>query len=270
MADMKPKRLALWTHPRSLSTAMVMSFANYGSVEVFFEMYGGAFAFGPEKKMATPMPVPMEEHLTFDAVRCQLETAYPERDLVFMKDHALSLDGKYERLPVGFCHTFLIREPAQTVLSNYKMGLRGGLSTDQFLQMTQLVLGKTQGYKELVELVEHVEGTLQQRAVVLDADDLRRNPEGMLRVYCQAVDLPFRDSLLKWDPITEIPWNIPKSLLAFNQANGAYENALKSTGWIPPNPNPPDLSDFPKPLLDLMEEARPFYKKLYAKRLQLA
>ncbi|XP_038069835.1 uncharacterized protein LOC119739071, partial [Patiria miniata] len=265
ISAMKPKRVALWSHPRSLSTAMVMSFGNYGNVEVFNEMFGGAFAFGPERKM--PMPLPVEEHLTFNMVKSQLEAAYPDRDLVFMKDHAISLDKKYERLPAGFHHTFLIRDPSRAVPSSLKMGLRGGMSVEQYLQMSQ-VFGKTMGYEHLLDLLEHVEGTLQQRVVLLDADDIRRHPEKMLRAYCDAVDLPFCESLLTWDPITEIPWHNPKSLLAFNKANGAYEDALKSSCWLPPNPNPPDLTDCPQPILDMIEAARLVYEKLYAKRLQ--
>ncbi|XP_022090067.1 branched-chain-amino-acid aminotransferase-like protein 2 isoform X2 [Acanthaster planci] len=271
MADSKPKRLALWSSPRCLSTAMVMSFGNYGNVEVFNELYSGANTFGPERQIdMPPLPFPVEDDMSFGEVKALLEADYPTRDLVFLKDHAIAVSGKYDQLPEGFSHAFLIRNPEKTVSSGIKLTEKVGFTAEQYAQMARLTGMKGFGFGNLVDLVDHLESWLGKPPVILDADDLQRDPEKMLRAFCQALDLPFRESLLKWDAIkdTEIPWHTSKSMLAIHRGNGAYENALKSTGWVQSEPKPADISGFPKVLLDIIEEARPFYEILHARRLK--
>ncbi|XP_071785991.1 uncharacterized protein [Asterias amurensis] len=268
MADSKPKRLALWTCARSLSTAMVMSFGNYGNVEVFNEMYTGACAFGPDRKMGVELPFPVEESLTFENVKSQMEADYPNKDLVFIKDHAAGMFGHYDQLPDGFTHAFIIRNPEKTIASGVKLAAKTNFSPEEYLQ-TYKIFANFDGYAfgDLVALADHIEKVLGQPLVILDADDLQRDPEKMLRLFCKAVGLPFRESLLKWEPIEEIPWHNSQSLLTIHKANGAYEAALKSTGWITGEPKPADLSQLPQIVLNAIEEARPFYQTLYEKRL---
>ncbi|XP_033626585.1 branched-chain-amino-acid aminotransferase-like protein 2 [Asterias rubens] len=266
---MAPKRIAIWSHPRSLSTALVMSLGNYGKVEVFNEFYGGAYAFGPEKKVSSPppLPIPPEKDLTYDAVKALLETDYPDQELIIFKDHAAALDKKYDKLPQGFVHTFIIRDPTKMFLSNQKMAEKSGMTIEMFIKFSETMFGKSHGYEAMVDLVKYIEETLKQKVVIVDADDLQSNPKNVLGTFCKAVDIPFRDTLLSWKPIAEIPWHIPKALLAFNKATGAYESALKSTGWLPPDPNTVDLTNIPKVLFDAIEVALPFYETLHAKRL---
>ncbi|XP_038078713.1 branched-chain-amino-acid aminotransferase-like protein 2 [Patiria miniata] len=267
MADSKPKRLALWSTTRCLSTAMVMSFGNYGNVEVFNELYAGAATFGPESTIHLPVPFPVDDEMTYDDVKTLLEADYPTTDLVFVKDHAAAVTGRYDKLPTGYTHAFIIRNPEKTVSSNMRLSERTGITTDQFVQIsTTGVQGS--GFGDLVKLAEHLESWLGKPPVILDADDLQRDPEKMLRAFCKALDLPFRESLLKWEPITEIPWNNSKAMLTLHRANGAYENALNSSGWIVTDPKPVDLSGLPQVLRELVDEARPFYETLHGKRLK--
>ncbi len=269
MADSKPKRIALWAVARSLSTAMVMSFGNYGNVEVFNELYAGASAFGPDRNMSFSLPFSMEESLTLENVKSQLEADYPTRDLVFLKDHSAGIYGHYGKLPDGFTHAFIIRNPEKTIASGLKLAQKSNMSAEQYLQ-TVKIFTKFDGFAfgDSVALAEHVEKVLGQRLVILDADDLQRDPEKMLRLFCKAVGLPFRESLLKWEPIEDIPWHNSQALLTIHKANGAYEAALKSTGWIKGEPKPADLSQLPQQALDAIEEARPYYQTLYEKRLR--
>ncbi|XP_038076111.1 branched-chain-amino-acid aminotransferase-like protein 2 [Patiria miniata] len=268
MADSKPKRLALWTTGRCLSTAMVMSFGNYGNVEVFNELYAGAFTFGPDSTVKMPVPLKVDDEMTYDQVKTSLETDYPTRDLIFVKDHASAVTGRYDKLPTGYTHAFIIRNPEKTVSSGKRLTERSGITADQYVQMVKSMGMTGGGFGDLVKLAEHLESWLGKPPVILDADDLQRDPEKMLRAFCKALDLPFRESLLKWEPITEIPWNNSKSMLAVHKANGAYENALKSSGWIVTDPKPVNLSGLPQVLRELIDEARPFYEILHGKRVK--
>ncbi|XP_038076094.1 branched-chain-amino-acid aminotransferase-like protein 2 [Patiria miniata] len=268
MADSKPKRLALWSTARCLSTAMVMSFGNYGNVEVFNELYAGAASFGPDATIHIPLPIKVDDEMSYAEVKALLEADYPTRDLVFIKDLASNVTGWYDKLPTGYTHAFIIRNPEKTVSSNMRLTERTGLTADQYVQFVKSTGMTGGGFGDLVKLAEHLESWLGKPPVILDADDLQRDPEKMLRAFCKALDLPFRESLLKWEPITEIPWNNSKAMLAFHKINGAYENALKSSGWVASDPKPVDLSGLPQVLRELIDEARPFYEILHGKRVK--
>ena len=67
--------------------------------------------------------------MAFDADQCTYEFVkismqedhYPGEQLVFCKDMAYGLQGKYELLPKGYRHTFLIRNPYRAFPSHKKI-----------------------------------------------------------------------------------------------------------------------------------------------------
>ena len=70
--------------------------------------------------------------MAFDADQCAYEFVksiqeadYPDKQLVFYKDMAYGLQGKYELLPEGYRHTFLIRNPYRAFPSQKRSLLVG-------------------------------------------------------------------------------------------------------------------------------------------------
>ena len=71
---------------------------------------------------------------------------------------------------------------------------------------------------------------------VIDADDLQRNPEGILRRFFHLLGLPFNERLLHWDSGSKVTksWIISKINFEMNIQNvGYFKEALKSCQFHP-------------------------------------
>ncbi|NIS17402.1 MAG: sulfotransferase family protein, partial [candidate division Zixibacteria bacterium] len=56
------------------------------------------------------------------------------------------------------------------------------------------------GYELEFKLFEKVAEVTGQTPVLIDADELEDDPEGITRAYCEAVGIPFIKDSLSWDP----------------------------------------------------------------------
>jgi hypothetical protein len=54
------------------------------------------------------------------------------------------------------------------------------------------------GFLQQLALLEWVRDTLGQPVVVIDSDDVLRDPLAMLDALCEALDVPFHPSMLAW------------------------------------------------------------------------
>lgn len=100
-------------------------------------------------------------------------------------EYLLSNTLKYPK----FIHTFLIRNPLDSLVSLYKLHAKWGNEFDTWLlglDDTLLV------YKKCVELGF-------DNLIIIDADDLVSNPKYYLCKYCNAVGLKYSDDMLTWD-----------------------------------------------------------------------
>ena len=166
MADSKttPTKAVAWGVPRSLSSVFTQCISSRGNVEVFFEYFATAAHGGPEKIFKTPGNLPndvREPDFTFQYVKDQLEAEYPGRDMIFLKGMAYAIDGRYDKLPEGFLHTFLIRHPGRVFPSLVRLAgnfppIFGDVS------FKELNPGPGQGYKEQWDLFQYVTKELKQ------------------------------------------------------------------------------------------------------------
>ncbi|CAD5118418.1 DgyrCDS7128 [Dimorphilus gyrociliatus] len=115
------------------------------------------------------------------------------KQYIFAKDAAYQLGGRFDAIPEGFQHTFLIRNPSKTVRSLYNIILNGEETGWTYFDASEV------GFKQLMELFKHVTTTLCQEAIVIDADDLFKNSAGILKKYCQKIGMEYKDSMIQWD-----------------------------------------------------------------------
>ena len=107
--------------------------------------------------------------------------------------------------------------------------------------------------------------------IILDADDLQTNPGEILKSYCNAVNIPYSDDLLHWDPSDKIinTWKVRTSLLKLNKLDSFKfnDNAFSSSQFqkLKEGSSLTDLSDDVRYCVDF---AMPFYQKMHEKRLQ--
>ncbi|XP_072051969.1 uncharacterized protein [Amphiura filiformis] len=170
---------------------------------------------------------------------------YPGKNVLLVKDQAYGLDAKYDTIPPGFRHAFLIRHPYKVLPSWKRM---------QF------------------ELLEYVQKNLDPNPVIIDADDLQSNPSSILRQFCQAVGIPYSDSLIEWPADRNImkTWKGSRVLLQGNMlenGGGYYENAMKSSRFLPVTATP-KRSDLSQDLQEAADNYMPYYEKMYQMRFK--
>ncbi|MEU8080263.1 hypothetical protein AB0B31_33005 [Catellatospora citrea] len=179
--------LALWSAPRSRSTAFARMMAERGDRTVVHEPFSLVVDFG-EVKVGDR--VARSESDVLAALR-----ATAAEKPVFFKD---TTDFHYPALLAdeGFLaaatHTFIIRHPAEAIASHHK--LNPNLGRDEI------------GFAWLYEIFAAVHAATGTTPVVIDSDDLLDRPAETVRAYCSAVGIPFLSDALSWEPGMRPEW----------------------------------------------------------------
>lgn len=228
-------RVVLWTAPRSMSTAFERCMTMIPNTKILNEMYAAAFLVGPNRKMRWwPKFAPTH---SYKHCKERFEADYSSYDFVFAKDFPLELYKRPEVIPKGYQHTFLIRHPVKVFKS-----LRATLCSSFVIRT--LSFGAqikrcfaTDGYffEDMWELYAYLRDSPDHPVpIIMDADDIVDDPEGMVRKYCETIGLPFHPDILKWEKasLKDLPWEGPNFFHVANWMVGCYKNALNSTGFF--------------------------------------
>jgi hypothetical protein len=108
------------------------------------------------------------------------------------------------------------------------------------------------GYTALERFVDLVEDP-----VIIDSDDLLRDPEPVVHAYCRAVNLEHRPDALTWEPGMPPEWTVWAAW---------HDEVARSTGFRPPPTHaPPSITD--DRVAAVYARCRPVYERLRARRL---
>lgn len=241
--------IALWSHPRSMSTALERSFTERGDFTVFHEEFAYVF-FMHEERADIPHKHPDPDHpLTYHEIKESMEAERLNRP-VFHKDfpyHALDhllADPDYL---LSQTNTFLIREPEEAVLSHATV--HPGL--------TREVLG----YEQLARLFEEVRRLTGRIPPVINAADLAADPFGTLAAYSAAAGIAFLPEALTWGAGERPEWRT---------WSGWHSDVANSSGIRAPEGKYRfTLEDQPR-LREFADYCRPFYEHLDQFRIRPA
>jgi hypothetical protein len=238
-------RIAMWSGPRNISTAMMRSFGSRPDTAVIDEpLYAhylkvkGVAHPGRDEVIAAHEP---------DWRRVADELAGPipgGRAIWYQKHMAHHLLPMIERGWLDrLTHAFLIREPDEMVASLLKTIPGAGLADTGLVQQC--------------EIFDRVAERIGRAPPVVLASDVLRNPRAQLQTLCEALDIPFLEVMLSWPAgprETDGAW-----------APHWYAAVEASTGFEPWRRRHVELSPAQEELVD---ECRPWYEKLYALRLR--
>ena len=240
-------RIAMWSGPRNLSTAMMYSFGARSDCAVWDEPFYAAYlshsgAVHPMQAeiLAAGIANPAEV-----AARCATG-AIPDGKPVFYQKHmAHHMLPEFPRdWMKDLTHVFLIRHPARVIASYHVKAENPSL--------------RDIGAVELTELFEEVTHLTGKTPVVIDSADIRDNPEAMQRSLCAAIGLPFNPAMLSW----------PKG---GHKDDGAWAphwyNAVWQSEGFAGAEGP--LPEVPEHLLPVLDAALPHYELLAEDRLTL-
>jgi len=237
-------RIAMWSGPRNLSTAMMRSFGSRADTFVSDEPFYGCFlkTSGAQHPMREETITAME--CDWNTVMATLRGPTPDGPPIWyqkhMWHHMVGPIG-YEDF-AGFTHAFLIREPARMIAS--------------YLRKRESAEFEDFGLERQADFFEREADRLGRAPPVVDANDILSDPEGVLSKLCWAVGIPWDRAMLRWERgrrATDGPW-----------APHWYGAVEKSTGFEPPEIGSVHLPDDAR---RLAERCRPYYEKLAAYRL---
>ncbi len=239
-----PLRLAVWSGPRNISTALMRSWGNRADTFVVDEPLYAHYL------KVTGLPHPgvdeiIEHHeADWQKVAAWLTGPAPQGRAIFYQKHmAHHLLPEIERDWLSnLTHVFLIRDPTEMLTSLIKV-------------LPEPRVEDT-GLPQQVELLERVQRETGSTPPVFDSKDILDAPGPMLRAMCAAVGVPFDDAMLNWPRgprPTDGIW-----------AKHWYAEVEKSTGFKPFKPKDEPV---PNRLNPVYEQCVELYDVLNAHRV---
>lgn len=237
-------RLAMWSGPRNISTAMMRAWGNRPDTVVVDEpLYAHYLAKTGRQHPGTAETIAAGP-IDLGEATSRLVAPLPAGKPIFYQKHMTHhLLPDMPRDWLGeLTNCFLIREPKEVITSLLK-------------HVPDAALLDT-GYPQQLEIFEQVQSDTGTTPPILDAKDVLENPERMLRLLCDAVGVEFLPAMLKWSPglhPTDGVW-----------AKYWYKEVENTTGfgkYRPKNePVPPHLQG-------MLRECEACYSELYRNRL---
>lgn len=239
-----PIRIAMWSGPRNISTAMLRSWGNRPDTFVCDEPLYAHYL--QQTGLDHPEREEVINHHETDwrKVVDWLTGPIPEGKAIFYQKHmAHHLLENIERDWLGgLTHCFLIREPAEMLTSLIK-------------HLPNPTLADT-GLPQQVEIVRLVQQQTGNTPPIIDARDVLENPRRMLGLLCEAIGVEFTEAMLSWPAgrrETDGIW-----------AKYWYDAVKKSTQF---GPYRPKNEAVPPGFEHLLEQCVESYKQLYQNRL---
>ena len=238
-------RIAMWSGPRNISTAMMRAFENRADAEVWDEPLYAWYL----RETGLDHPMADEIIAAYDSdwrtLIDKLLGPPPGGSAVFYQKHMTHhvLPGRPLDWLDGLTNCFLIRDPAR-VLASYA-DRRADVTLDDL------------GFPQQTRLFEHVRERAGGTPPILDADDVLADPRGMLMQLCTAVGIDFSEAMLSWPPGQRDSDGI--------WARHWYASVESSTGFAAAQQTPRPVPDR---YLEIVEACRPHYAALYDLRLR--
>jgi hypothetical protein len=238
-------RIAMWSGPRNISTAMMRSWGNRADTAVIDEPFYAYYLRATGKKHPGAHEVMAAGETDWRNVVDQLTGSVPNGKKIFfqkqMTHHLLPEVDRHWLSAVTNC--FLIRDPAEVITSYIK-------KNDVDLALEDF------GFLQQAEIFDWVSQNTKQQAPVIDARDIQRNPKRMLEMLCHATGVAFDEPMLSWPPglrDTDGVW-----------ATHWYSEVARSTSFQPYRPKNEPV---PERMREIHERCRECYEKLYEYRL---
>ena len=253
---LRPIRIAMWSGPRNISTAMMRAWGNRADTVLVDEPFYAFYLERTGKKHPGAKEIIAQGETDWRKVvelcgrglglprRSDAEAGAPTGKKIFyqkqMTHHLLpEIDRQWI---VDLTNCFLIREPREVIFSYIKKNPEPTLEDLGFVQQQKIF--------------DFVRNETKTVPAIIDAKDVLQNPERMLRLLCDAVGVEFDQAMLSWPSglrDTDGMW-----------AKYWYDDVARSTSFQPYKPRGGIVPDR---LREIYEQCRECYDRLYAHRL---
>jgi hypothetical protein len=237
-------RIAMWSGPRNISTALMRSFENRGDCAVWDEPLYSHYLKATEIDHPGREEIVAAHESDWRKVAAACAGPAPGGAAAFYQKHmAHHLLPEIDRAWLAEVENcFLIRDPAEVAASYAR--------TRENPTLADL------GYVQQVEIFEMTQARTGRIPPVIDARDVLEDPRRILGQLCAALRLPFSERMLAWPAGARASDGVwAKHWYARVEASTCFQP------YAPPREPPPER------LLPVIAAARPCYERLRAHRL---
>ncbi len=237
------RRIAMWSGPRNISTAMMRAWENRPDTTVVDEPFYAFYLQRTGKEHPGAAEVIAHGEAKWEEVVRSLTTEPVASPIFYQKQMTHHLLPEIDRGWLSsVTNCFLIRDPREVILSYTKKNDDPAVEDLGFVQQ-----------REIFDLVR---GMIGATPPVVDARDVLQNPEKTLRQLCRALGIDFDPAMLQWPPG-------PRSSDGI-WASYWYDAVIKSTSFQPYRESNEPV---PARLRDVYESCRDCYETLARYRL---
>lgn len=178
------KILHLISGPRNISTALMYAFGNRSDCTIVDEPMYAVYLkkhrvqHPGRAEVLASLPTKMPD------VKAQVFESHRGVDLLFVKNMAHHFIDVDHQFIYKHRNIFLIREPKQLISS--------------FAQVIPNPNMQDIGLQKEFELFEDTQANAEFPPIVLDSNEILKDPKGVLSKLCKALDIPFSDRMLQW------------------------------------------------------------------------
>ncbi len=240
------RRIAMWSGPRNISTAMMRSWGNRQDTVVCDEPLYALYLLVTGLDHPGREEVIASQETDWRNVVKMLTGPVPGGKAIHYQKHMThhllpELDREWL---TGLSNAFLIRDPRDMILSLSKV-LREVRLTDT-------------GLPQQLEIYRLVRDRTGKTPPVVDSRDVQNRPEAILPALCAALDVPFDPAMLQWPPgprATDGVW-----------ARHWYASVEKSTKF---EPYQEKTEPVPLELAGILEDCTRIYDELAECRIRV-
>jgi len=240
-----PLRIAMWSGPRNISTAMMRAWENRDDCTVWDEPFYGYYLDATGIRHPGAAEVITDQGTDTSAIIARCVGDVPGGKNIFYQKHmTLHLLPELDRTWLAsLVNCFLIREP-EAVIASY-----AAVRSDATLEDI--------GFTQQAELFDYVRRIGDETPLVIDSREFLLDPRAMLEAICARLEIKFVPAMLSW----------PKGKRDSDGvwAKHWYDSVWSSTGFAAYQEKDYQLSAKD---LSISRQARPYYEELYQYRLR--
>jgi hypothetical protein len=238
------RRIAMWSGPRNISTAMMRAWENRPDTTVMDEPFYAFYLRQTGKEHPGAAEIMAHGEIDWrNVVQDLTHGPRPGCAIIYQKQMTHHLLPEVDRSWLGtVTNCFLIRDPREVIVSYMKRNGDPAVEDIGFVQQA-----------EIFDTVRQLTG---KTPPVIDARDVLQNPGKTLLSLCEAVGVDFDQTMLQWpagprdsDGVWARYW---------------YDSVVTSTSFQPYRASSESV---PERLREVEEQARGIYETLYQYRL---
>lgn len=233
-------KIAMWSGPRNISTAMMRSWENRSDTMVVDEPLYGPYLHHSGKQHPGYAEVIASQGQDWQPIIEQLTAPLPASSAIYYQKHMSH--HLLDEMPLDWVlelnNVFLIRDPKEVLAS--------------YVRKNPEVSAVDLGFPQQHRLFEFIASKTGKTPVVIDSRDVLADPEGQLKKLCQNLGVSFEKNMLSW----------PKG---YRDSDGVwakhwYNRVIESTGFGPYRPKDIQLSAEQQRIVDACEPHYAFLK----------